>query len=89
MKRRKQALDTQQTKRGKDGIMGYFRRLALPALGWAALGVGAVLIGSPSRVGLLLSGNVDWWRLLWFAAFVLLLAFGAAAFNDWRRRGLR
>lgn len=70
----------------KSGAAAYLRRLAAPAFGWIMLGVAAVLITNPSRVGLLLSGAIPWWRLAAFAAFALVLGLGAAAIGDWNRR---
>jgi len=66
-----------------------FRRLLWPAFGWAALGLAAVIFTRPSRLELLLSGNVEWWRLALFFLLVVALSFGAAAFNDWRGRRKR
>ena len=63
--------------------MSYLRRLALPALGWAVLGLAAVFVTRPSRAVLMLSGTVEWSRLATFAAVALLLGFGAAAVTDW------
>jgi len=65
--------------------MSYFMTLTLQAVGWIMLGLGAVLITRPSRIGLLLSGAVEWWRLASFAAFALVLGFSAAALNDWAK----
>lgn len=78
-----------QSKGREGGVVAYLRRLALPALGWAILGLGAVLITRPSRLDLLFSGTVGWWRLTSFAAIVLLLSFSVAAFNEWSRRRKR
>jgi hypothetical protein len=75
--------------RQEGGFVAYFRRLALPALGWAILGLGAVLITRPSRLGLLFSGTVEWWRLTSFGALVLFLSFSVAAFNEWSRKRKR
>lgn len=71
------------------GVAAYLRRLTLPALGWAFLGLGAVLVTRPSRIGLLLSGTVEWWRLASFAPLTLLLGFGVAALNEWSNRRKR
>src|SRR4051794_10307753 len=49
----------------------YLRRLVLHGLGWAVLAVAAVLVTHPSRVKLLLSGSIEWWRLAPFAAVTL------------------
>lgn len=62
------------------------RRIALPTLGWAILGLGAVIFTRPSRLELLFSGEVDWWRLLLFFIVVIALSATVAAFNDWRSR---
>ena len=70
-------------------MAAYFRRLTLPAMGWAFLGLGAVFVTRPSRIGLLLSGTVEWWRLASFAAFTLLLGFGVAALKEWSGRRKR
>jgi hypothetical protein len=84
MNRRKQA-KRQLSNHRKGGAVGYLRRLALPALGWASLGLGAILITRPGRLDLLFSGTVEWWRLTVFAAFVLFVSFSVAAFNEWSR----
>lgn len=68
------------------GVVAYLRRLAWPAFGWTILGLGAVLITRPSRLDLLFSGTAEWWRLTSFAAFIFLLGFSVAAFNEWSRR---
>lgn len=60
------------------------RRIGLPTLGWAILGLGAVILTRPSRLELLFSGEVDWWRLVLFFIAVIALSVSVAAFNDWR-----
>ena len=63
----------------------YLRRLTLPALGWALLGLGAVVVTHPSRMRLVLSGTIEWWRLAAFVIFSLVLGFGMAALQNWNR----
>jgi hypothetical protein len=64
--------------------MAYLRRIAPRALGWALLGIVAVLASHPSRAKLMLSGTVEWWRLASFILFSLFLGFSVAALQDWR-----
>jgi hypothetical protein len=84
--RRRNQTKRQRIKREESGVVAYLRRLAVPAVGWASLGLAAVLITRPSRLNEMLSGSVEWWRLISFAAVVLAFSFSIAAFNDWSRR---
>lgn len=65
-----------------------FRRIVLPAIGWALLGLGSILATNPERLNLLLSGDVAPWRLALFAAALVTLALAVSMLNDWRRRRL-
>ena len=70
-------------------MAAYLGRLTLPALGWALLGLVVVLVTRPSRMALMISGTIEWWRLALFAAFTLLLGFGVAALKEWSGRRRR
>jgi hypothetical protein len=84
MRRGRQTKGTRQGGR-EGGSLAFVRRLTFPALCWAILGLGAVLFTRPSRLELLFSRTVEWWRLTSFAALVFLIAFAVAAFNEWSR----
>ena len=82
-KRKKQRVRTSQLSEAPPSLL---RRIALPTLGWAMIGLGAVIVTRPSRLGLLFSGAVDWWRLILFFSSVIALSATVAAINDWRSR---
>jgi len=66
----------------KPSETNHWRRLAPPALGWAALAL-VILAARPARLALLLSGSAGWWPTAALAAIALLFGFGVAALQAW------
>ena len=82
-KRKKQRMQASQFSQTPSSLA---RRIALPTLGWAILGLGAVIFTRPSRLELVFSGEVEWWRLVLFLIVIITLSATVAVFNDWRAK---
>ncbi len=82
-KRKKRRINRSRPNEASQSLV---RRIAIPTLGWAILGLSVVIFTRPARLSKLFSDEVELWRLTLFFLVLIALSASMVTFNDWIRK---